>query len=261
LIFAVNPHTGAPREVASMSPGVDELADVAFDRTGNFLAIPECGIPLIGFDRRTGALQTRPRSPAADLCLNNVLFNPVGNFLAGALGSPAQVRLYTLNTHTGRLMQTAALRKRIPSETGEMSFSPNGRLLLVPAFDGCGVAVLSVARGHQLENVPGSPFLVRSCADNAVAVRPGGGMIATLVNRGVFQKIMLLPFDERRGAIQQTPLAPPVSTGGQYPRALAFSPNGKFLVAGNGIAYGQESVNVFLVPTCADPDDDSDCDR
>ena len=69
-----------------------------------------------------------------------------------------------------------------------------------------------------------------------------------------------LSFNKQTGAVQ-APLGSPIRTGGRYPQALAFSPNGKLLVVGNGIAYGHQSVRVFSVPiACADPDRDNDCD-
>ena len=163
--------------------------------------------------------------------------------------------LYVVNMRTGRLRKTAEWSDGSDSSSGEVGFAPDGGLLAVPIVDDCGVAVLSVGRGHKLKEVSGPPFL-HSCP-NPVELSPDGRTIAYIT---IPPRIALLSFNEQTGAVQ-APLGSPIRTGGRYPQALAFSPNGKLLVVGNGIAYGHESVRVFSVPiACADPDRDNDCD-
>ena len=237
LIFRVNRYNGTLREVAGMSRKRDErITDVAFDPTGRFLAIPgECGVQILALNRRTGALRRLPHSsyPSGRAsCDPYVRFDPNGNLLvaSGGSGDSAAV-LYVVNMRTGRLRETAEWSDGSDSSSGEVSFTPDGRLLAVPIVDNCGVAVLSVGRGHKLKEVSGSPFLHRSCP-NPVELSPDGRTIAYIA---IPPRIALLSFNEQTGAVQ-APLGSPIRTGGRYPQALAFSPNGKLLVVGNGIA-------------------------
>jgi 6-phosphogluconolactonase (cycloisomerase 2 family) len=273
FIFAVNPHTGALRQVAARfvirTYGAPQ--SIAFDPSGNFLAFTGlCSVRIFAFNRRSGALRKLPHSSysTGDWRPSIVSVNPAGNLLAVTRGSGDSVWLYTMNQRTGQLTKTAEWSDGSGAFATNAIFSPDGRLLAVTSDGNCAVAVLSVEDVHKLVEVPGSPFLARACP-RSVAFSPDGRMIATLSASGgdydqrvtgLENKVAVVSLDEQTGAIQAPP-GTPVGSAAGYASPLAFSPNGKLLVVGNGDEFASETVTVFFAPTaCADPDDDNDCD-
>jgi WD40 repeat protein len=102
----------------AFSPDGSLLATAATDHTLKLWGLPT------GRERLT--LETRA------LSIDGIVFSPDSKLVASALNFPRVVRLW--ETETGNLVHSLTLNPE--KQYGPLQFSPNGRFLLAPTFDG-----------------------------------------------------------------------------------------------------------------------------
>lgn len=243
ISYSVNPRTGVLTLLDDVILSGVCSTGVAVDPGGKFVYAasfpldgPKVGI-IDGFQTSNGHLLPLPGTPFAsplevaggqNPALQTLAIPPDGKALYASNPNDSRgILIFDRDTTTG------ALEFRTGVETGSpfapMAIAPSGRFLIAMGeiFFGAsepGVFEFEIGRHGGLTPVPGSPFSIPGGGFGfALAVSPRSNFVDVTGTGGIF-----VFRENNRGRLS---LAPGSPFGGSTPVALAFDPDGRFLVA------------------------------
>jgi len=149
---------------------------------------------------------------------------------AGSIASAGSVRMYQIESATGRLVRLSAIGAEPPTPAGPISIAvdPTGHFVYVGASDSVSAYAIDPTTGL-LTALPGSPFAAAGGYVNELAIDPSGKFLYTA--NTTTNNVSALAIDATTGSLTPMPGSP--FAAGDAPIALAIDPASRFLFVAN----------------------------